>query len=246
METTGKRLQTISDRLSEKGAEFLSNPAYLAAASSHFFVDVLNNGRVPLVAFLAVSLGLSNAQLGIYLVLYNLGGSLSQPLFGWLADRFGARWLVVGGLGWMISFYATAALLPGWPALGALTLASLGSGAFHPSGTKVASQTSTRRRTQATALFFMSGQIGLFVGPIVAGTMLDAFDRIGFIALPGVALFALLGGWRWLTDEERHGSVTADTALPTLPLRPPTISLRRVLPAVVVIIVTSAGSPASS
>lgn len=74
---------------------------FLAVALTHFFVDVLNNGRNLLVALLAVSLGLTNAQVGLALLIYNVGNALSQPLFGWLADRIGARRLVVGSLGWV-------------------------------------------------------------------------------------------------------------------------------------------------
>jgi FSR family fosmidomycin resistance protein-like MFS transporter len=188
-------------------ASFLRDRSYLSAAISHFFIDVLNNGRILLVAILAVSLGLSNAQVGIFLLLYNVGASLSQPVFGWLADRSGARWLVVGGVGWMILFFALAAVVPEWPALLCLIVASLGSGAFHPGGTKVASQISITRRTQATAIFFMAGQIGLFVGPILTGGLLEAFGRPGYLALPLLALVAFLGGWRWLQDDVRRRDV---------------------------------------
>lgn len=183
---------------------YLRNRSYLATAASHLSIDVLNNGRILLVAILAVSLGMSNAQVGLFLLLYNLGASLSQPLFGWLADRFGARWLVMGGLAWTSSFYVLASVIPEWPALFALTFASLGSGAFHPSGTKIASQTSQTRRTQATAYFFMAGQIGLFLGPILAGALLDSYGRRGFLALPLFALLVVLAGWRWLVDDVRH------------------------------------------
>lgn len=194
-------------------ANFLRNKSYLAATGSHFFIDVLNNGRIVLAALLAVSLGLTNAGVGLYLLLYNLGTSLSQPLFGWLADRYGARWLVLGGMGWVIFFFGLAAVVPDWPAMIALTVASLGSGAFHPGGTKVASQTSDVRRTQATAFFFTMGQIGLFVGPILAGIVIDAFGRQGYVVIPLLALTALLGGWRWLSDDV-HGQVPGAAGAP--------------------------------
>lgn len=186
-----------------KETSYFRNRSYLATAASHLSIDVLNSGRVLLMAILAVSLGLSNAQVGLFLLLYNGGASVSQPIFGWLADRFGARQLVFGGLAWTSFFYVIAALVPDWPALYALTLASLGSGAFHPGGTKIASQTSRTRRTQATAFFFMAGQIGLFLGPILAGILLDSYGRRGYLALPLVGLGVTLLGWRWLSDNVR-------------------------------------------
>lgn len=182
-------------------ATVLRERPFLAVSLTHFFVDILNNGRNLLVAVLAVTLELTNAQVGIALLLYNVGNALSQPLFGWLADRIGARLLVIGGLGWMIIFYALAALAGDWLALIALTIASIGSGAFHPTGTMVASRTSETYRNRLTSLFFMAGQLGLFLGPVLAGILLDAYGRPGYILLPILALTAFASSWRWLVDK---------------------------------------------
>jgi MFS transporter, FSR family, fosmidomycin resistance protein len=187
--------------MTTREASFARNPAYVAVSLTHFFVDVLNNSRTLLVALLAVSLGLTNAQVGIALLLYNVGAALSQPLFGWLADRFSPRWFVVGGMGWMIGLYGLAAVVPDWPALVAITLAGLGSGAFHPTGTKVASEASHSARTRATAVFFMAGQMGLFMGPILAGGVIDTFGRGGYLILPALALIALISGWLWVAPD---------------------------------------------
>lgn len=181
---------------------YLRNRAYLAVSLTHFCVDILNGGRTLLIALLAVSMGLSNAQVGIALLLYNIGNALSQPFFGILADRFGPRWPVVGGMAWMMLFYGLAAVAGDWPALVAVTVAGLGSGSFHPSGTMVASQSSQERRTQATAVFFMAGQFGLFIGPILAGTVLTQFGRPGYALLCLIALSALAVG---LTVPEWNG-----------------------------------------
>jgi FSR family fosmidomycin resistance protein-like MFS transporter len=185
-------------------ASFLQQRSYLAVGITHFFVDILNSSRNLLVAILAISIGLTNAQVGIALLLYNVGNSLSQPLFGLLADRVGARWLVVGGMGWMMVFYGLAALVADWPALIALTVAGVGSGAFHPTGTMVASKASQAQRTQATALFFMSGQLGLFAGPILAGMLLEQFGRPGYLVLPAVSFIAFASGWQWLLGRATH------------------------------------------
>ena len=179
---------------------FLRDRAYVAAAGSHFFVDILNSSRTVLVALLASSLGLSNAQVGIALLLYNVGSALSQPFLGLLTDRRGPRYFVAGGLAWMVAMYGLAAILGGWGALAAITLAGFGSGAVHPAGTKVASESSSQARTQATGFFFASGQIGLFLGPILAGFLLQELGQPGYLILPALAFSAVLAGWRWLND----------------------------------------------
>ena len=182
-------------------ASFLRDRTYGTVALTHFFVDALNNGRTLLVAGLAISIGLSNAQLGIAVLLYNVGSALSQPLFGLVADRFGPRWLVFGGISWMVALYALASVAGDWLALAAVTVASLGSGAFHPSGTKMASESSHVAQNQATAVFFSSGQLGLFLGPIIAGALLGAFGQPGFILLPIAALISVIMGRRWVVNE---------------------------------------------
>lgn len=179
---------------------FIRQRPYQAVSLSHFFIDILNSSRNLVVALIAVEIGLSNAQVGIALLLYNVGGSLSQPFFGWLADRTGARWLVILGLAWMITFFGLAAVAGDWLALFALTIAGVGSGMFHPTGTMVASQISRTATGKATAFFFFAGQFGLFLGPILAGFMLDLYGRPGYIALPALAVMALVAAWQWLYD----------------------------------------------
>ena len=93
-------------------------------------MDVLNNSRTLVIALLAVSLGMSNTQVGFALLIYNIGSAVSQPLFGLAADRFGPRWMVVGGMGWMIALYSLASLGSDMVALVAITMAGLGSGSF--------------------------------------------------------------------------------------------------------------------
>jgi len=206
-------------------AAFLQNPAYRAASLTHFFVDVLNNSRTLVIALLAVSLGMSNTQVGFALLIYNIGSAVSQPLFGLAADRFGPRWMVVGGMGWMIALYSLASLGSDMVALVAITMAGLGSGSFHPAGTKVASESSQEARTQAASIFFASGQIGLFVGPIMSGVILDLWGRPGYIILPVLALIALVNGWRSVpsTKPSTHfgleDTLSRDQAQPS-PLKP--------------------------
>src|ERR1700752_5089330 len=76
---------------------------FLAIASGHFVVDTLNSIVPVLLAVLTVPLGLTNARIGLTLTLFTFAGSLSQPLFGWLADRFRGRPTVLAGVGaaWM-------------------------------------------------------------------------------------------------------------------------------------------------
>ena len=107
------------------------NRLFLAVTTGHFAVDVLNSTGPVLLAVLANPLRLTNAQIGLALTLYTFAGSLSQPLFGWLADRFHARSTTLAGLGtaWMALCYGAVALTHEWALLlPFFLLASLGWG----------------------------------------------------------------------------------------------------------------------
>lgn len=195
--------------MTTRAASFLRDRIYVSVSLDHFFVDVLNSSRALLVAIIAVGIGLSNAQVGLVLLLYNIGSALSQPFFGLFADRFGPRWPIIGGVSWMVAMYSLAAISGDWLALTLLTLAGFGSGAFHPAGTKYASEASRHARTQATGVFFAAGQTGLFAGPILAGLVLDQFGRPGYLIIPALAGAALAVGFRWSAN---HGSYTGISA----------------------------------
>jgi FSR family fosmidomycin resistance protein-like MFS transporter len=218
-------------------SSFIRQRPFWAVAITHFFVDVLNSSRTLLVAILAVNIGLSNAQVGIALLLYNVGSSLSQPLFGWLADRIGARWLVIGGMGWMMLFYGLAATAGDWPALIALTIAGVGSGAFHPTGTMVASQISDTHRTRATSIFFMSGQIGLFMGPVFTGLLLGLYGRPGYLILPLLSFTAFMSGWQWLVQKSTPAHVEAKPEATAVPRPQPGVATGKAIRLAIIIFI---------
>ena len=76
----------------------LLDALYSSVALGHFAVDLLNGQRAVLLTYLSGKLGLSNTLLGLFSTIYVICGALFQPVFGFIADRIGVRWVVVGGL----------------------------------------------------------------------------------------------------------------------------------------------------
>lgn len=163
---------------------------FSSIAFSHFIVDLLNGQRAVLLAYLSGPLGLSNAALALVSTIYVVSAALIGPIFGYLADRIGVRWVVAGGVLWMGVFFSLALLTPGRAALVFLVLASLGSGAYHPAGTTQATLSGrsllSGKETTASSYFFLFGQMGHFFGPLVGGLLLDAFGPLGLllVAIP--------------------------------------------------------------
>jgi len=166
------------------------NRLFFAVASGHFVVDVLNSIVPVLLAVLATSLSLTNAQIGLALTLFTFAGSLSQPLFGWLADRFRGRPTLLAGAGtaWMAAwFLGIAVAQTWWQLLACLLIGVLGSGLFHPIGASASAAAHPARAGSATALFFFCGQIGLALGPLIAGLLFRG-GALGVLPLSLVAL----------------------------------------------------------
>ncbi|MEJ2599991.1 MAG: MFS transporter, partial [Anaerolineales bacterium] len=118
--------------------------------------------------------------------------SILQPVFGYLADRLGPRWMAMGGVLWLGTFFTLALLAPGQTALWLLIVASIGSAAFHPAGVMQATlrgQTHfSGRETTSAAFFFVFGQTGFFIGPVLGGPLLDRFGPMGLLLLVSLTL----------------------------------------------------------
>ncbi len=164
---------------------------FRGVVSGHFAVDVLNSTGAVLLAVLKDPLGLSYAQIGTAITLYLLVGSLSQPVFGWLADKLPGRTMLLaaGSVVWMALFYSLVAFAPSWTwLLPAFLLAPLGSGLFHPIGASAAATSAPERAASATSTFFFFGQIGLAFGPFLAGALVGSFGAPGLLPLTALAL----------------------------------------------------------
>lgn len=180
----------------------LLDALFNSVAYGHLIVDVLNGQRALLLTFWSAEMGMSNTTLALVTTIYIWVASLSQPVFGWLTDRFGrTRLMAAGGILWMTGFFVLALFLPGQLAIPCVILGSLGSAAFHPAGTMQATLRGrillAGRETSSTSWFFLFGQFGYFLGPIVGGPLLQQFGTPGLILLAAPALVIGLNAmWR--------------------------------------------------
>lgn len=167
-------------------------PIFLAVVLGHFTLDVFNSSGPILVTSLSKSLMWNLAQVGFALGAYQFFAALTQPLFGWIDDKIGSRWLGAGSVTWTIGFLLLSLFLVQqtnsfyWFLI-PFVLASVGSSAFHPLGTKHAAETSTEQAATGTALFFLFGQTGLAAGPVIAGIILET---VGIPGMFGLAVLA--------------------------------------------------------
>lgn len=172
--------------------QILRNAKFLAVSLAHMAVDTLNGLRTVLFTYLSKPMGLTNADLGLLGTSYVLIASIMQLLLGYLADKIGPRWFIAGGVVWIGVFYSFGFLTPGTAGLVLFVIAGIGSASVHPAGTmqatEIGKQKFTGRETTAAAFFFLFGQMGFFIGPLLGGRILVTSGQTGLIM---IAVFCL-------------------------------------------------------
>ena len=181
-------------------------------ALGHFAVDftaMLPNMMYP---FLAQRLELSLGIVGVASAVWAISSSTSQPIFGYLGDRYGRRWLAAGTVGTMA---VLVAFVPMAPSYGVLLLllgaAGIVVGGYHPQGGAIANEASRRNKGAGVSTFFLGGHLGFTVAPIAAGAVLAAsgLDWMPLLALPALVVAALiplgLRGFSSLKSTARFG-----------------------------------------
>ncbi|MEO8613423.1 MAG: MFS transporter, partial [Chloroflexota bacterium] len=135
--------------------------------------------RSVLLAFISsYILPMSSRNIGLAVSAVDLSGSISQPFFGWIADKTGGRWLGALGVAWTVSFILLSMLVvmaggSYWLMFIPLAIAGFGSGAFHPVGSMHATDVDHNRAASNASWFFMFGQLGLGLGPALVGLLLN-------------------------------------------------------------------------
>jgi MFS transporter, FSR family, fosmidomycin resistance protein len=156
-------------------------------------VDDLYQGAVPaLLPFLVAERHYSYAAASGLVLAANLLGSVAQPAFGAMTDRFRLWWLVgvgmsVAGIGVGLSGLSTSYRLT-WLAI---ALSGLGVAAFHPEAARSARIASGGRQT-AMSWFGFGGNVGLTIGPLVVTPVLLTLGLRGtaVLAIPAVLVGA--------------------------------------------------------
>jgi FSR family fosmidomycin resistance protein-like MFS transporter len=147
-------------------------------------------GAMPIAVglYLKDALGLTLIQIGLLLGAYQMTSSLTQPLFGYLSDRYGGRWFAVGGLIWLAILQGLVGFMPTFESAVVIsTLAGLGSAAFHPQGASGANIAAGEQKSAGIAMFMLGGNGGFAVGPILAALIL------GWMGVQGTAVLGLIG-----------------------------------------------------
>jgi MFS transporter, FSR family, fosmidomycin resistance protein len=178
----------------ERGGRFsdvLRNRPLLTLMLGHFTVDMYVGVLPVLYPILTGRYSLDLKTVGLISLAYSGMASLAQPLFGWIADKYGTRYIGFA-LSWTALNFALIGFAPNFPVLLILAaLAGIGSGAYHPLGSLNASAVIPERsRNMAMSAYVSGGTFGVASGPLIGAVLFYFFGTRGtaLMVIPGVTI----------------------------------------------------------
>ncbi len=140
----------------------------LLLSYAHFVNDSYHGFVAPLLPVLMETLGLSLTYVAILTSVQSLTGSLSQLVFGHLADRMKGPWFAIAGPFMTALFLGSIGLLKRYEFIViALVFAGIGTAGFHPQGAMFAAKASGRQRGLGMSIFVTGGSAGHALGALI-------------------------------------------------------------------------------
>ena len=181
------------------------------ASATHVWSDLFFSITVPLLPLIQSDpqLLLTYTQTGLLRSVQNGASAVLQVPVGYLGERTGEFWLLIGGNVWVAAGLVAMAAATTFPLLlGAALVGGLGGGTQHPLATSMVSRShDARGRSTAVGTVNFAGDLGKLAAPALAlllaarygwrGTLYAiGFAGLGFMALAGLARRAIVSGQR--------------------------------------------------
>ncbi len=169
----------------------LNRTRILLSFSTHMITDTYASFIVGLIPILADKLELSLFLVSVLISMNFISNSLTQPVFGYLSDKYGIRYFLIAGPLFASVFISIMGLVPGyWYVLAFLFLGNLGVAAIHPPTAATASHAGGSRKGFTNSIISLGGSIGFSMGSLF---VIFIVDKIGLkftplAAIPGIIL----------------------------------------------------------
>jgi len=152
---------------------------------SHFYILLLP----PLFPLLKGVFGVSYVELGLMMTVFAGATGVSQIYFGYLVDKLGAKWILIGGLAVeAAAFLAIGLIGEYWAILPLMVLAGIANGVYHPADYAILSASVTEKRMgRAFSLHTFTGFAGFAVVPMTIVGLSEVMGWQAAVATCGIA-----------------------------------------------------------
>ena len=161
----------------------------------HFINDSYSNFLGPLLPLLIAKLNLTMAQAGWLATILVFSSSFTQPLYGYISDRYSTRSFAVFSPLITAVFMSCLGLAPSYGVLSALLLlGGVGIASFHPQGAAITAGSGSGRKGLRMSIFVTAGTLGYALGPLLIMLVVAHYglERSYLVIFPGLAAFGLL------------------------------------------------------
>jgi len=175
-------------------------PVLIALSVGHLLNDTIQTLPLAMYPVLKDSFALNYTQIGLITFVFQLAGSLLQPVVGFYTDRRPLPYSLPLGMG--ITLAGLVLLSQAWSygaIIASVALIGTGSAIFHPEASRVARLASGGRHGFAQSFFQVGGNLGSSFGPLAAMFVVargqGAVLWFGLVALLGIAVLGWAGNW---------------------------------------------------
>jgi len=173
----------------------LDKTRILLSSGTHMVTDTYASFIVGLIPVLAEKFELSLFLVSVLSAVNFISNSLTQPLFGYLSDKYGIRYFLVAGPLAASAFISILGTSPGyWFILMFLFLGNLGVAAIHPPTAATASYTGGSRKGFINSIISFGGTLGFSVGSLF---VILIINKLGLkftplAAIPGIIMSLII------------------------------------------------------
>ena len=174
----------------------MKNRYLLTLSLGHAFTD-MNGGALPaMLPFIIAAGTLNYTQAAGLTFAMAFSSSLTQPLFGIMADKITMTWLLP--LGVLLAGCGMSAIgfFPNnyWIMFTAAVVCGIGIAAYHPEGARMANRLSGKKKAGSMSIFTVGGNIGIAIGPLMVTPALVYMGLRGsaVLAIPAIFMCAML------------------------------------------------------
>ena len=156
----------------------------------HFTVDAYSGFLNPIMPFIAAKIGITMAIATVLISISNLTSSLSQPFFGFIADKWQRRFFIFWGMmmaSIFLSFLGIANNI--YMLIICLIFGHMGVAFFHPQATSIVSNYSQDTGSaKDMSIFIAMGTFGYSLGPAISSgiTELWGLGKLPFACFIGI------------------------------------------------------------
>ena len=198
--------------MTKNNGRFISTSIILLT-SAHLFNDFYAGFLMPLLSYFQLHLHLTITQVSILPTILAVFGSILQPVFGFLGDRFNKKLFVVSGVLCSALFMSCIGRAPNFTLLILmLVIGASGVAAFHPNAAATVARLTQNKSTFTMSIFLMVGCIGLALAPFIITSIASAggFNKLWLLSLPGVILALILIKTLTIDHESKSSTKLSD------------------------------------